>query len=339
MKTAHSLLFELAAGTVLAMRRELVEMLPGALGASYADVRELAIAAASGKRSGAPSMQTEGGTAVINVVGPIARRDDMCTALFGGTSIDSIRGQLQEALSAPAVDSILLYIDSPGGAVDGVADLADELFHARTVKPIAAYVDATGASAAYWLATAAQQVTVSQSGFVGSIGVYATHIDTTAADEQAGKKRMRIISSKSPMKALEPTTPEGEASLQQRVDAIAELFITAVARQRGVTAARVEETFGQGDVVMGAEAVARGMADQVGTVADALTWARRMAGHDRMRAEDTLLYKGSGDTQPGTQAAHDEASAGETPAGGAAEDARKRERVATLTQTKGRALR
>jgi ClpP class serine protease len=282
MRTAHSILFELVAGDVLALRREIVEQLPDLLGRSYADIRaefEVETTAKVGN-----DIRVTGSTAIINVMGPITRYHNMCSSMFGGTSVEEIRGQFRDALSSAEVGNILLYVNSPGGTVDGIADIADEIYQARGKKPITAYVDAWGASAAYWIVTAAEHITVSQTGSVGSIGVYAT-----VTDDSADRNTVRIISAKSPRKVPDIKTEEGIQQIQARVDKIADFFIAAVAKQRGVSVSTVEETFGKGDVVLAHEAVALGMADAVGTFDQALTHARQTERNKQYRADITRL--------------------------------------------------
>jgi capsid assembly protease len=243
-----------------------VALVPSLVGRSFADIRtEHAIEA----RGRGGSLQVQRGVGLINISGPIMRTRGLCSDMFEGTTIDEIRTQLRDAVASENVETILLYVDSPGGTVDGVADMADEIYTARQTKPVHAYVDALGASAAYWLATAASHITVSQTGFLGSIGVYATYVpDADAANEVV------VVSSGSPRKHLTPDTDDGRAALQEKVDAIYEFFVNAVARQRDLPRATIEETFGQGDVIIAAEAVTRGMADLVGTFDQAVAHAR-----------------------------------------------------------------
>ena len=266
LKRVESKIFTVSPGDVLALRRELAEQLPDIIGRSYAEIR-----AAYGVDDDADGDGDESGMiicdglALINITGPITRSDGFCSYLFGGTSIDAVRAQLRQALASSAVQGIMLYVDSPGGSADGVADMADEIYAARNSKPIHAYVDSMGCSAAYWLLTAASEVSICQTSAIGCIGAYSTFVDRSKMYEQAGVKQITVVSSQSPRKALDPTTDEGRQSIQDRLDTVVDIFIAGIARHRGVSPATVQETFGQGDAVIGAAAVARGMADSVGT--------------------------------------------------------------------------
>jgi ClpP class serine protease len=130
-------------------------------------------------------------------------------------------------------------------------------------KPIYAYVDGLGASAAYWIASAAQQIVAEESSFVGSIGVIATMMDNSAAQERQGVKRYSIVSSQSPRKNPSPATETGRAQIQEVVDSVAQLFIDRVAGYRGVSSETVASDFGQGNVLPTGLAKTRGMIDAV----------------------------------------------------------------------------
>ena len=96
-------------------------------------------------------------------------------------------------MADPAVKAIVLSIDSPGGTVDGTDNLANAIFAARGKKPIVALGDGTLASAAYWIASGADQIFASDnSAKIGSIGVVATHEDYSRAEENAGVKVTEI---------------------------------------------------------------------------------------------------------------------------------------------------
>jgi ClpP class serine protease len=134
----------------------------------------------------------------------------------------------------------------------------------RGKKPIVAYVGGMGASAAYWIASAADKIVAAPTAQLGSIGVIATYTDDRKAQEASGKTAISIVSSQSPKKNPDPSTDDGRAQIQQRIDAMARVFIGSVAENRGVSAAKVIADFGKGDVFVGADAVAAGLADEIG---------------------------------------------------------------------------
>jgi ClpP class serine protease len=201
------------------------------------------------------------GVATIPVLGPIFRYADFFTMISGGATVESIAQDLTVALDDPAVRSILLYIDSPGGEVNGINELGDMIFAARDSKPIVAYGSFLMASAAYWLGSAASRVVLDASALAGSIGVRTAVRDPS----KVPSRTIEFISSQSPGKRSDPTTDAGRAQIQAEIDRLAEVFIGAVARNRGAAAERVIADFGRGGVLVGADAVAVGMADALGS--------------------------------------------------------------------------
>ncbi len=208
------------------------------------------------------------GVATIPVTGPLFRFANMFTEVSGATSIDALSADFQMALDSPRVNAIVLAIDSPGGEVDGVSEFAQMVFDARGMKPIVAHVDGLGASGAYWIASAADQIVASDTSLLGSIGVLTTLLDTSVADEMAGIRFIDIVSSQSPNKTIDPNNKEDLARVQSVVDELADIFIMAVARNRSVSKKTVLSDFGQGDVLVGRSAVKARLADRVGKFED-----------------------------------------------------------------------
>jgi signal peptide peptidase SppA len=216
-----------------------------------------------------PLPKPSGAIAVIPIYGVISQRLSMMDAISGGgaASTDKISQQLKQALSDPNVGSILLDIDSPGGSIFGVAELADEIYNARGEKRITAMANSFAASAAYWIATAADEFIVTPSGQVGSIGVFMTHIDESKSLEQEGKKITMISAGKYKTEGSpsEPLTDEARAAMQDKVDTYYSMFVKAVAKNRGVSVSDVRNGFGEGRMLAAAEALKLGMVDRVGT--------------------------------------------------------------------------
>jgi signal peptide peptidase SppA len=174
----------------------------------------------------------------------------------------------RSALADDTVGTIVLDIDSPGGTVTGVPELAAEILAARGTKPVIAVANSMAASAAYWIASAADKIVVTPSGDVGSIGVYTTHQDVSAAMEKEGVKVTYIQAGKYKTDG-NPYTPPSEEFLentQKDVNTFYQMFLNAVAAGRGISAETVAETFGQGRMVMAQDAVACGMADEIATL-------------------------------------------------------------------------
>lgn len=203
------------------------------------------------------------GVAIIPVVGPLFRYANLFTQISGATSYEILAQDLATALDDPAIKAVILDIDSPGGEVNGVAELAGMVFEARGRKPVVAYASGDAASGAYWLASAASEIVVSETSALGSIGVVGLY---RRKDGKEPSNVVEIVSSQSPNKRPDPSTEEGRARLQTRIDAMAEVFVSTVARNRNITPEQVAERFGAGDVMIGANAVAVGMAERVGSL-------------------------------------------------------------------------
>jgi len=233
-------------------------------------------AATNGRRPMAP---TRGAVAVLPIYGTIHQHAGMMMESSGGTSTDAIADALRQALDDPGVGAVVLDMDSPGGAVSGVGELATEIFQSRGPKPILAVANSLMASAAYWIGSAADQVWVTPGGEVGSIGVYAVHEDVSQALETDGV-RVSLVSAgkyKTEGNQFEPLTDEARSSIQARVDAYYAMFVAAVARGRGYAESTVRNGFGEGRLVGAQAAVDAHMADRIGTLREAIEYAGVLA--------------------------------------------------------------
>lgn len=208
-------------------------------------------------------LEQRGPVAIMTAVGPMFRRANIFTELSGATSYEMMRRDLQTALDDSAIKAIVLNLDTPGGTVNGVDELAKAIYEARSQKRIVAYVGGLGASAGYWLASQASEIVISDAAILGSIGVRMVVSDTGKRDAERGQ--FEFISSQSPGKRADVQSDAGRARIQRTVDALADVFIAAVAGGRGIKAEDVVSRFGGGDVLVGQAAIAAGMADRIGT--------------------------------------------------------------------------
>jgi signal peptide peptidase SppA len=224
-----------------------------------------AVAAKLGRplENGGNKVEDRNGVAVMRVEGPLFRYANVLTRVSGATSIEQLSLDFQAALDDPSIRQVVLAINSPGGQVDGVQELADMIREGGQEKPVTAYIDGLGASGAYWLAAAANRIVASEGSQAGSIGVVASLTDNRAAQERQGVKTIEIVSSQSPLKRSDPATDEGRAQLQAMVDEMATLFIERVARFRGVSVEKVQQDFGRGGLLMTRAAIGAGMVDQM----------------------------------------------------------------------------
>lgn len=222
------------------------------------------VEARKAQRQKGSKLRTRDGVGIIDVRGPIVRHADLFTELCDGTSTASLATTFTEALDRHDVHSVLLAVDSPGGEAAGIGDLAQLIANARGKgKPIVAHVDGAGASAAYWIASAAEEVALSRTAFVGSIGAVFTYRDNRAAMERQGVRQVEFVSSVSPEKRPDVATDLGRAVIQRQADALGLEFARSVARQRGITLEDVKAA--RGGMLMGREAVRARLADRVST--------------------------------------------------------------------------
>ena len=212
----------------------------------------------------------QSGIAVIPIYGTLVRRTQGLEAQSGLTSYAGIAQSLETALADPSVAAILLDIDSPGGESSGVFDLADRIRAATAIKPVWAVANDMAFSAAYALGSAASRLIVSRTGGVGSIGVIAMHVDQSVKDQQDGIAYTAVFAGdrKNDLNPHAPISGEAQSFLQGEVNRIYDLFATTVAKHRGMGVNTIKST--QAALFFGADAVASGLADDVGTLDDAL---------------------------------------------------------------------
>lgn len=208
--------------------------------------------------------------AVIPIFGTLVRRTRGLEAQSGLTSYAGIAMALDTALADPNVAAIVLDIDSPGGESSGVFDLADRIRAATAIKPVWAVANDMAFSAAYALASAASRLIVSRTGGVGSIGVIAMHVDQSVKDQQDGIAYTAVFAGdrKNDLNPHAPITGEAQSFLQGEVNRIYDLFATTVGKHRGMGVNTIKGT--QAALFFGADAVASGLADDVGTLDDAI---------------------------------------------------------------------
>jgi len=224
-------------------------------------------------RPGRPA-KAVGNVAVLPILGVISHRASMMSDISEptGASAEKLSKQFAALMADPSVGTIVLDVDSPGGTVSGVPELADQIFDARGKKKVYAVVNSQAASAAYWLASQAEEIIVTPSGDVGSIGVFMMHQDMSERMKMAGVNTTFIKAGryKTEGNPYMPLDEEAEAAFQERVNRHYDDFVKAVARGRGVKVSDVKNGFGEGRMVMALDAVKAGMADRVATMEDTM---------------------------------------------------------------------
>ena len=200
------------------------------------------------------------GVAVIPIRGFLTKREGR---FFETTNYTDIFTAVSRALCDDQVDSILLDIDSPGGEVGGLFDLVDFIYESRDQKPIYAYANDSAFSAAYAIASACSKIFVNRTSGIGSIGVIATHTDISEADKKQGIKYTAIFAGeeKNDLTPHEPLSKNAKDKLQDQVNKLYEMFLSTVARNRGISAELVRAT--QAATYYGEEAINIALADEL----------------------------------------------------------------------------
>lgn len=205
------------------------------------------------------------GLDIIPVSGILVSRSAHMNPCEPMTSYEGLRSSVNQAAADPAVEHIILDIDSNGGSATGAFELANDIRAAAQVKPITAIVNFSAFSGGYLIAAAASNVIVSQTSGVGSIGVIAKHVDVSKRDEQQGVKVTSVFAGnhKNDLTPHEPLSDQSLQFLQGMVQNSYQQFVDAIANFRGLTTQAVKDT--QAGVFFGKQGVDAGLADSVET--------------------------------------------------------------------------
>ncbi len=218
--------------------------------------------------------------AMIELAGTMTKYGSSLSQMRRGTI--GVRQAVRAALADTQVQGILLRVDSPGGAVAGVDDLAADLFKAAKQKPVHAYIEDMGASGAYYVASQATKIVANPPAVVGSIGTYAVLYDVSEMAKAEGIKVHVIRAGEFKGAGVPGTkiTPEQLAEFQRSIDQINELFVGAVARGRKIGVAEAQK-LNDGAVHIGEHAKALGLVDAVQGFDEAVAELRSVAGSGR----------------------------------------------------------
>ena len=215
---------------------------------------------------------TAGTVGVLPLTGTIFPKANIMTQMSGATSIERWISEFETMIADDSVQSVVLDIDSPGGSVWGIAEASERFNAAKNGKPIVAVSNYLCASAAYWIASQADEIVASPSSITGSIGVYAMHQSMQRAMVEAGVDLSIIVAGqykaeRSPALQL---TEGARAELQTEVNEDYDDFIKAVAKGRGIRASRVKSDYGEGRAYTSRRALDRGMVDRIASLRDTI---------------------------------------------------------------------
>lgn len=261
------------------------------------------------RQNGRSLYRVRDGVAVIEVTGTLAHRGEHIGESSGVTSYEGLVAQIDAAGSDPNVRGVALEIDTFGGEVAGVFDLADMIRDLRAVKPVWAFVAEAALSAGYAIASQADRIIVPRTGEVGSIGVLTLHADYSQMLDDQGVAVTLIYAGShkvdgNPYAAL----PEDiRADIQERVEETRDLFAETVAAGRGSRLSAAAALATEAQIYRGKHAVTAGLADEVsdlrkafaGFVAD----INAPGGGLKPRAGQTAETKGAQSMKKGDQKA------------------------------------
>ena len=206
------------------------------------------------------------GVAVISAMGGLVHRTKLAADSSLLIGYNDLAADVEDALSKSDVHAIALVMDSPGGEVAGAFELAERIYAARGRKPIVAVADGMAASAAYLAASAADEVVLTNTSYVGSIGVVMRHVDFSRALANDGITVSHIFAGEHKIDGnpYQPLPDAVRAALQADIEGLYQMFVQAVAKHRGMDEQAVRDT--RAGVYRGVAAVAARLADRIGTV-------------------------------------------------------------------------
>lgn len=217
------------------------------------------------------------GVATIPVKGVISKDISKMERMSGAVDVRDVSALLDAAANDPTVSAVVLDVDSPGGTVQGVPELAARVAEVNKSKPIIAYTDGLMASAAYWISAGASAIYASESATIGSIGVYLALMDSSRAHELHGYKVELIKSEGSPLKAAgmpgTSLSDEQRADLQASVDYLYGQFSGFVKANR-----KTPDESMRGQTFFGSQSIGAGLVDSVSSIERAKADALALAG-------------------------------------------------------------
>ena len=212
-------------------------------------------------RGSAPSSVSSPHTALVEIRGEISEGSD--------ASAEFVNSALRAAFEDEGARAVVLLINSPGGSPVQAGMMNDEILRlkAKHKKPVYAVVEETCASAAYYIAVAADQIYVDKASIVGSIGVLMDGFGFTGLMDKLGVER-RLLTAGENKGFLDPFSNQSErqrAYAQTMLNQIHQQFITVVKNGRGDRLKETPEMF-SGLFWSGQQAVSLGLADQFGSL-------------------------------------------------------------------------
>lgn len=240
-------------------------------------------------RRGNASFDVVSDVAIIPIHGTLMKQ----TSSFSrGSSTVQIRRQVRAAAADESIKAIFLHVESPGGAVPGTAELADDILAARERKPVNAFIEDVGASAAFWILSGANFISANRMAFVGSIGTFAVLTDLSEMAKKMGADVLLFKAGEFKGAGMPGTviTDEQKEMFQARIDKLNDQFLAGLVKTGRFTLARARE-LNDGRALIAKDALAEKMIDKVETFDQALSRVIR-AGRTRSRTRAEILQIG-----------------------------------------------
>lgn len=216
-------------------------------------------------------------TALVKIQGEIASGSE--------ASAELIVAAMRSAFEDKGAKAVVLLINSPGGSPVQAGIINDEIHRLKALhdKPLYVVVEETCASAAYYIAAAADKIFVDKASVVGSIGVLMDGFGFTGLMDRIGVERrlMTAGENKGFMDPFSPQTEKQRAFAQTMLDQIHQQFIAVVKEGRGERLKETPETF-SGLFWTGQQAIDMGLADQLGNL--------DFVAREIVKAEDLIDY-------------------------------------------------
>ncbi len=219
-----------------------------------------------------PEDLEQGNVAVIPITGMITT--DSVAGFTPTTDSQSIVELIEKADERADIKAIMLEIDSPGGTPVASDEIAAAVKNAE--KPTVALIRETGASGAYWIASAADKIFANRMSITGSIGVRASRLEFAGFIEEHNITYRRLVAGKykDAGEMFKEMTSEEQMLYQKLLDSLHEEFISTVAENRNITIEDVRE-LATGFVFLGSEAKQIGLVDELGGKEQALNYLEK----------------------------------------------------------------
>ncbi|MCB1266426.1 MAG: signal peptide peptidase SppA, partial [Mycobacterium sp.] len=245
-----------------------------------------------------PGRKADPTIAVVSLAGPIVSGrggPQLLPLSRSGAGADTIAAALREAAADDDVKAVVLRVESPGGSITGSETIWREVCRLREAgKPVVASMGAVAASGGYYVSMSADAIVANPGTITGSIGVITGKLVARELKERlgVGSDTVRTNANADAWSANTPFTPQQQAMVEAEADLFYDDFVSRVAQARKMSVEQVEEV-ARGRVWTGADALERGLVDELGGLRTAVRRAKVLAGLDADAEVRLAGYPGS----------------------------------------------